>query len=284
MPLDRALREIKLHGSADFAFVMYDMEQDNNIFVTNHWHDEVEILYIMHGTLFVNINGIDYIGNKGDIFFINKGEIHEMYGKSADLKYYAFVFDIKILFFEREDFVQKNFLTPIDKGEVIFKNRLAKNEETRAIMEKIVLLNLKPGVAYMLKTKAELLQFMSVLFETGEYSNKEKSLHIETKSELKKDIVSYINENCSDRIMLSDIAKRFNMSPKYFCRFFKNNFGKTFIEYVNEVRIENAINMLSDKNTVTEAALTCGFSNMSYFTRTFKKITGRTPSEYQRIT
>ena len=60
------------------------------------------------------------------------------------------------------------------------------------------------------------------------------------------------------------------------------NFGKTFVEYVNDVRIENAVlKLLNEDVTVTEVAISCGFSNMSYFARTFKKRMECTPSEYK---
>ncbi len=109
-----------------------------------------------------------------------------------------------------------------------------------------------------------------------------KNAFPDKKNQLLKGIVKYIDENYNQEISLAEIAAYSNMSRKYFCRFFKNNFNKTFIEYLNDVKIEHSMILLNESNiSITDVAISCGFSNMSYFTRTFKKKTGCTPSQYR---
>ena len=74
------------------------------------------------------------------------------------------------------------------------------------------------------------------------------------------------------------------MSPKYLGSFFKNMTGKTPIEYLNEYRIEKASHMLKYTDMqVTDIAYSCGFSDLSYFIKTFKNIKGITPGKFRNI-
>jgi AraC-like DNA-binding protein len=95
-------------------------------------------------------------------------------------------------------------------------------------------------------------------------------------------IVEHIKSNYAqplDRDMAADIA---HMSPSGFSRFFKARTGMAFNEYVADVRIGHACRCLMDPaNAITDIALTCGFSDLSTFNRTFKKLRGMTPSEFR---
>lgn len=278
-------KEDKIHGTPRYAFEMYKMSSENsNIFVTNHWHDEIEIIYVKKGTLYININNNSYTGRKGDIFIVNKGEMHEMYGESTDLYYYAFIFDPGYLSFMMEDSAQSQFIAPFNNGYIRWVHYIKYNLDAIGVLEHIIELNTELPPSYMLGTKASLLNFISVLIDNGLYVKGSINTDSSPKSELLKKIILYINNHYSEQITLEGIAHEFNMSPKYFCRFFKNSFRKTLIEYVNDVRIERAMRKITDEDSsITEIAITSGFSNMSYFTRTFKKVVGYTPSHYRSM-
>ena len=73
------------------------------------------------------------------------------------------------------------------------------------------------------------------------------------------------------------------MSEKYFSRFFKENFGVNFVDYVNRVRLERAASLLlSSDDSVTDVALSCGYTNISYFIRRFNKAFGTSPHAFRR--
>ena len=77
------------------------------------------------------------------------------------------------------------------------------------------------------------------------------------------------------------MAKRFNFSTNYFSRLFKEQTGKTFLEYVNEYRIQRASEMLifSD-DMITDIAMEVGFNNLSYFIRQFKRFLAALPYNF----
>ncbi len=280
-----SFKEKKIHGSPLYAFEMYKMNcGGSNLIVTPHWHDETEIIYVLDGEISISVNGNRYSGKKGDIFVVNNGEIHEILSGYNGAAYDAFVFDLKSMLFAAEDLAQKKFLEPVNSGEVLFKNKILDNCKMREILEHIKDINENHTYSYTLMTKALILQFIAMLFDDKQYCEEKINSAKENKYALQKKIITYIRENLSSRITLDETARRFNMSSKYFCRFFKNNFHKTLVEYITSVRMEKALELLSDTDmSVTDIALECGFSNMSYFAQTFRTSVGISPREYRNI-
>jgi AraC-like DNA-binding protein/ligand-binding sensor protein len=93
----------------------------------------------------------------------------------------------------------------------------------------------------------------------------------------------YIRNNSDERISLDHVAAVANMSASHFCRVFKKATDMNFSEYLARVRIEKAKNMLMESNyTMTHVAYDTGFNSVTDFNRTFKKITGETPSGFRK--
>lgn len=99
-------------------------------------------------------------------------------------------------------------------------------------------------------------------------------------------ILKYVVENYKEKISLPEIASIVNMSNTAFCAFFKRETGKRFISFVNEYRLEAVCSMLKncpDKD-IREIAWGCGFTDIPYFNRYFKKIKQMTPREWRNYT
>ena len=97
-----------------------------------------------------------------------------------------------------------------------------------------------------------------------------------------KNAQDYIAANYSKDIILDDVSKELQISPYYFSKLFKKRTGSNFIEYLTNVRIERAKELLRNTNkSMKEICLEVGYSDANYFSRTFKKNVGVTPSEYK---
>lgn len=97
------------------------------------------------------------------------------------------------------------------------------------------------------------------------------------------EVLTYIDENLSDKLSLSELAEKSCMSIPSFSRKFKERMGKTLIQYLNECRIEKAKILLENKNlSLEQVAEEAGFSNANYLIRVFKKVTGQTIGEYRK--
>ncbi|GAB4040826.1 helix-turn-helix domain-containing protein [Spirosoma jeollabukense] len=94
-------------------------------------------------------------------------------------------------------------------------------------------------------------------------------------------VFSFIFQHYAAPISLDDVANVANLTPGAFCRFFRQHTRKTFSHLLNEVRIEHACRHLREsKQTISQIAFNCGYTNLSNFNRQFKEITGMPPREY----
>ena len=90
-------------------------------------------------------------------------------------------------------------------------------------------------------------------------------------------------DNYTRDIKLGEIASLVNLNKSSFCRYFKSRTHKTFSQFLNEIRIANACNLLINKEmTISEICYETGYNNISHFNRQFKLITGSTAREYAR--
>jgi AraC-like DNA-binding protein len=96
-------------------------------------------------------------------------------------------------------------------------------------------------------------------------------------------ILSFTFRESHRKIYIKEAADMANLSVEAFCRYFKIRTRKTYTAFLNEVRISNACQLLINKDhTVTEVCYLSGFSNLSNFNRIFKRVTGKSPSQYVR--
>lgn len=96
-------------------------------------------------------------------------------------------------------------------------------------------------------------------------------------------VLEYINSHISENISIDSISGKLHMSKYHFCRKFKAVTGVSVMEYLLKTRIAKAKILLANNSlAVTDVAILCGFSGISYFCRVFKEQTGKTPLEYRR--
>lgn len=92
----------------------------------------------------------------------------------------------------------------------------------------------------------------------------------------------FIHEHQGENLSLGQVARAVNTSTFYFCKIFKKVTGLNFTDYVSRIRIEKAKNLLLNPNLrISEIAFEVGFQSLTHFNRVFKKILGRSPTEYR---
>lgn len=143
---------------------------------------------------------------------------------------------------------------------------------------------------YLLKPtdKNELFQIMSqlVLEKSARYSTESASQDAKGNEESVNHKVSrakeYMLKNYKKPIRLIDVADFLELNPAYFSRIFRQKMGVCFVDYLAEIRINKAIELLKNSNmNISEIADEVGFARSRYFTEIFKKRKGMTPSEYR---
>ncbi len=141
---------------------------------------------------------------------------------------------------------------------------------------------LKPG------SDADLANVLEEAFRLCDSKQEFRTINRETHDEVPdsnrfaRNVREYIGRNFQDDIALQDIAGAFGYSDVYFCKLFKQNFEVNFITYLNEYRLEKAKELLADPLiNIKDISAMAGFRDANYFTRVFKRVTGKTPSDYR---
>jgi AraC-like DNA-binding protein len=167
----------------------------------------------------------------------------------------------------------------LDTEEIIFQ-RLISDDYVRdrylAIKEEFS----TKKVLYKSAVKSFVMEMLIYLYR--EYTVSESTLTNKSKTEkivLIKKAIRYIQDNYQKNITVFDTAEYVGLSKYYFCHIFKEFTGITTVKYINILRCENAKKILKSGNyRVEEVAYLCGFENLSYFSKTYKKYMGCLPS------
>jgi AraC-like DNA-binding protein len=279
--------ELKQRGTTDFPIDYHYIEESHPQYeMPFHWHMDYEFLQILEGNFHLFLDGVEYSLAKGDVCFIPAGVLHG--GIPNKCIYECVVFDIELL--RSRGFLHDTFLRQVAHQELTY-HMVYKNQDiitSPGIIHSIQTLihALKQQeVGYELITISSLLSFFGWIKHDHYYELEpqvNKKLHKRT--DQLKTVLEYIEKAYASPITLEDLAACAKMSEKYFCRVFKDMTHKTVMDYLNHYRIERACHQLNQTNfSLLEICYNCGFNDLSYFIKTFKKYKGITPKKYASI-
>lgn len=285
-----SLKENRTHGTVQYPVALYEWNGENEWHVVPHWHEEMEWIYFQKGDFPVWINTKEYQVHAPAFMCIHPEELHALILEKDGIES-AVVFPVDILCFERYDAAEAKVLGPLAEGKlrmpVLCQSVDAAFEELSACYKEIeqMLRQMKEQKnMFYLNIKAKMLELIAVAYKYDLLTRQVREGREEagTVENLKK-VLQYIGEHYSSPIRLSELAELVNMNEQYFCRYFKKNIGKTITEYINVIRVEKAATALAEtEDKIIDIASACGFDNIGYFIRRFKKEKDMTPSEYRK--
>lgn len=248
-----------------------------------HWHEYLQIFYFIDGNGIIICNKKSFNISKDDVFIVNSKELHSIESKADNFKFYLFIIHLPFLFSNQIDLCQTKYLSPLSENSILFKNLIRNDTKIIYYINKIIDEYFSNEIGHELSVKAYLYNLIVLLLR--KHINKfltpnQLCLKLNNTNRYSH-VFEYIDNNYNKKIDIALLAKLTHLSPYYFCRIFKDITGKTTSQYVNEVRLQKAIIFLkeSDKN-ITEIAISCGFNDVNYFSRLFKKKYGISPSKY----
>ena len=283
------LKEDASHGSCLFHVKIYNMFFYNDfLFVDFHWHDEYEFLILINGSAKVQIETAEYEMKPGDVIFVNKKEIHAIRKEDGQFcEMYAIVVHQELINSFANDSIQLKYLMPLEEKERLVQThihgKLDWERDVYSHLCQIIEADKSRHFCYELFIKSRFMMIFYNLLAHSDVGGKKSSFVDINNLERLKIIIKYIRENYGSKITIKEMAGNINMSEGHFCRFFKEITKKTPIEYLNHYRINEARARLTrTDNKILNIAMDVGFENFSYFIKTFKKITGVTPSNYRK--
>ena len=277
-------KEDAKHGDSFFPIQRYITTLNNNYpVITAHWHEEAELTMITTGSCKYQIDLVDYDVKEGDILFIPPLFLHSITDECTEkMVSDTYVFHLNFLGGNSTDICSTRYLTPMMNQEFSMPHLITPKHPAYASLKTIFTQinhlydEAIPG--YELAIKAMLLQ---VCFLMIQYSNRLETPDSGTPSDMLKKVLDYIELNYSDVITVSELADICNFSDYHFMRFFKKYMNMTCIEYINNLRLEKAVELFEKGNTsILDVSLSVGFHNLSYFHRAFKKKYHMTPLSF----
>lgn len=251
--------------------------------VTTHWHEEAELTLITKGDCLYQIDLVDYEVNEGDLVFIPPLMLHSIaQGKSEEIYSETYVFHINFLGGNSTDICSTRYLTPMMNQEYAMPCLITPAHPAYASLRKIFnqigSLYDEALTGYELALKSLFLQAVFLLLQ---YSTRTTSGDTGTLSDKLKNVLDYIELHYAENISVSDLAKLCYFSDYHFMRFFKKHMNMTCVEYINNLRLEKAVELFEQGNTeILNVSLSVGFHNLSYFYRAFKKKYRMTPLSF----
>jgi len=256
---------------------LYKIDEKFECIELDHAHDYVQIWYVNKGTFKHIIHGREYTLMMGSLFVVPPYTVHRFkFVPGEKLEIYGCEFRLDSI----EDPFGKKELNEIPKlalagasvhrFQSLFQEMVDEYEEGTAYYEYVL--------------KGNLLKLLSfIIRENNNYRvAPQEDKTDKYRSHIDK-AVEYIQEHYGEEIRLDHICKYSKISKTYFCNLFKYFTGKTFNDYLTEVRISKSTEfLLKPELSVTDVCYGVGFNDLTYFSKTFKKYTGVSPSNFKK--
>ena len=228
-----------------------------------HWHDDCELIFVESGEVDVFCDGKTYPLKTGNGMFICGGQVHYMIAKEHGAALITIVFHYELI---KRYFRGLSLSIPVLAGEYPIEKTYHS-----------VMGELKSRKNFYRETAENAIEQLMLQIFRGEALVK-KPQKSETHEQFKK-LLDEISVNF-EFFTLASAARFMNMNSSYFSRFFHATAGIPFSKYLNYVKVENAVAKIRERRfTMTEIALACGFGTIRNFNRTFKALTGYTPTK-----
>lgn len=250
-----------------------------------HRHECFELNLIKSGEGSYKIGDADYVVMPGDIYVINNNEYH----------YSCSVCGMKVLtIIFNTDFIWPNssfdyeYLKPFLERRVYFHNRIESGNpgspEIGSLMLEIESEFQQEKTGYKLIIKSLLMKILALLYRHFKLEGELDSRYLEKQHSFERirNAVSYVEENYTNYMDFKYIAQLAYMNPTYFSAYFKKVMHQNLTDYIISLRVNNAAKLLKrSTKSITEICDECGFCSLSHFNRTFRKLTGLSPSQYR---
>ena len=271
----------KIEPETGSSFKVIHHTEPNSCWVFWHYHPEYEIVYIPFGS------GKRHIGQhvsryeNGQLLFIGPNIPHLNLSHGVEHQFEEVVVQM------REDFLGNDFL---QKPELLAVRRLFDRAKLGLSFGNDS--KQKIGKWLMQMPEQDPFDRMMTLLRIFQYlanANDVERLHADgvrfdlnpREQERIASVYQFVEKHFALPIDVADVADVVNLTVPAFCRYFRRMTHMTFTEFVNEYRVNQAQRLLHSSRTVADVGFAVGFNNLSHFNKTFKAVTGQTPSAYR---
>lgn len=265
----------------DIRVVFLTIEDHQSNIVPKHWHNHMEIIYILEGSLEVAINNSVYVVQKDQLIVISPRDIHSTINKHGNKSIllqipYEFLLDnikdVQSLHFDCNPYIEDT-------------EKAAFQEDIKLLLKSFANFYSSKPMGYRLKTNSIIYELLFIL--ASKFSTSITKLDIlNTVRYLDRLdlIIKYVKSHYIESISLDTISAHAGLNPEYFSRFFKKYMGMTFLNYLNSIRLQHFYtDLINTDYSITELIEKSGFTNYKVFMKLFKDTYGCTPKEARKL-
>lgn len=252
-----------------------------------HWHGEMEAGIVAEGRIRFRTPGQDLSLSKGDGFFVNSEVLHEMHREEeGPCEVHILAFQPELAGAKGSIFWDK-YIFPVLGNPQLEGMGLDRDlrKPVRDLIEDAWLACVKEEEGFEIRVREDLTRLLLLL--GGKYpasAGKEKGGRERSRryNERMKQMLTFIREHYGEPLTAEQIAASASVSPSECLRCFRNVLGTTPISYLRDYRLQTAAKLLAGTSRkISDIADQCGFSEMSYFAKSFREMYHCTPSAYQ---
>ncbi|WP_426452133.1 GH39 family glycosyl hydrolase [Paenibacillus sp. S-38] len=249
-------------------------------YVPNHWHDSLELLFVLKGSAMITVQNKPYSLTEEDLILINSNDIHSI---QADQDNLLLALQIPDTFLKEQG---------VDTEHTVFSchsfgygpGEQEAFDEIHRLLSSIMWVHTKEGYGYEVKIRSLLLELIYLLLRRfrGAERTRENRINKRMMERLLK-LNEYIQSHYHESLTLNGLAEREGFAVTYLSHFFQKSMGVSFRAYITQIRLEHAVTeLLSTEEPIIDLALRHGFPSLKSFHKAFKDAYDTTPAEYRR--
>lgn len=284
--IDQHGQELETHGTPAFPIACYD----EDIFVNPvpwHWHEDLEAVVVTEGSLLLGCGSEQYVVHAGEGFFINSGVLHGCWAyQSSNCMIHSIVFHPKLVGGAPDSIFFQKYLHPLMEnrisGSLLLSSNIPWQAEIVDYIEKTWQAVNQESAGYEFDVWHHLSKIILLLHNNLPSSNITAHPKAQRDMQRIKGMMQFIHEYYSEKITVAEIAQSVSISESECLRCFRNTVQLTPNQYLRQYRIQQAAKLLaSTEEKISAIANTCGFDDLSFFAKTFRELTGVSPSQYR---
>ncbi len=276
------------HEDTKFPFSMYKETGTGRIINSRCHTSAMEIVEITHGEVKVQI-GTEFLDAKtGDFLYVPPSMVFRVDTEAEAASVRGIIFDMSIIEENLENFdseVFYMFYVQSRKKITVFDSEHPVQPILKRLMQDSYNEYSDKEICYNLPIRANIYHMMTTLLRYYCSTKNELDRMIYHNVLRMRPVITYIDEHFREKIYIEKLSDMINVSPDYFTKMFKESIGKTPIDYINGIRINSAMELLSNSETsMADIADMIGFCNPNYFHKIFKQYMVTSPLAYRKST
>jgi AraC-like DNA-binding protein len=263
--------------------LIFQEDRGRSFYSLLHQHEEFQISYIKKGSGTLIVGDMANHYSEGDVVMLGEQVPHVFKSNASQIRRSQML----TVFFNRKSFGENFFkIEELSSLDPLFKRsengfRVNSNlREIRSLIEEIGSASPIDRIILFF----QLLKMVNTSHQIPLSTFVSPKKYKENEGKRMSVVFEYSISNFNKEIRLDEIAAKAAMTKNAFCKYFKKRTNKTYITFLNEMRIEEACKLLltNKEAPIAEVAESCGFKNISNFNRKFKQIKGVTPSRFRK--